>query len=285
VDISNAEGSPGSFFKPQPNESIWDALRRQAPDWFGTDGQNPFHKTALRPGQFYPRMARPVEYPGVDFIHSPSAQRDAHSIAVSRGQLIAFVRQLHRICQTIHPTEATLTAYGHDIRNLLILACTEVETHWRGVLVANGVAEKHFNTNDYIKLRAAMRLDEYAVEFFNYPWLDVFRPFSGWTTATAPTRGLEWYDAYNAVKHRRETDFRRATLQHAFEAVSACAVMMVAQFGTDTVLDRSADLHAFLYVTSFPNWPVSELYVRPLAELNPSWEPANFPFDIGAPAA
>ena len=30
---------------------------------------------------------------------------------------------------------------GYDIRNLLILACTEVESHWSAVLKANGLSK------------------------------------------------------------------------------------------------------------------------------------------------
>jgi hypothetical protein len=132
---------------------------------------------------------------------------------------------LGRICQTVQPEGKNLDAFGHDIRNLLILACTEAETHWRGVLVANGVTQDRYTTNDYVKLRDPMKLDEYAVTFPNYPWLAAFKPYEGWNTAK-PTCSLGWYDAYNAVKHNRETEFERATLRRVFEAISACVVMM-----------------------------------------------------------
>ena len=95
-------------------------------------------------------------------------------------QLTVLTRQLDRICQTVQPTEETFGALGHDIRNLLILACTEVESHWRGVLVANGVSKDRFTTQDYVAQREAMRLDEYAIDFPNYPWLAPLEPFEGW---------------------------------------------------------------------------------------------------------
>src|SRR3984957_18024538 len=101
----------------------------------------------------------------------------------------------------------------------------EVESHWRGVLVANGVKghgvnEDRFTTNQYVNLNAAMRLDEYAVEFPSYPWLPSVRPFAGWGSSGKPTQDLAWYDAYNAVKHNRESEFARATLGHAFVGLS-----------------------------------------------------------------
>jgi hypothetical protein len=73
-------------------------------------------------------------------------------IASARGQLVSLKRKLETICQTVQPSEKTLDlVYGHEIRNLLILAATEVETHWRGILIANGVSTPR-NTNEYVKL-------------------------------------------------------------------------------------------------------------------------------------
>ena len=46
-----------------------------------------------------------------------------------------------------------------------------------------------------------------------------------------PTTDLSWYADYNAVKHNREEEFERANLLCAFQALSAVAVMLVAQFG------------------------------------------------------
>ena len=114
---------------------------------------------------------------------------------------------------------------------MLIFACTEVESHWRGVLVANGVTRDRFSTNEYVKLSAAMRLDVYAVSFPSYPWLKPVSPFLGWGTSGKPTEELAWYDAYNAVKHNRENDFVRSTLENAFGAVIACAIIIMVQFG------------------------------------------------------
>ena len=143
VGVSNAAHGPGSFFKAAPGETIWDALRRQTP-WFEPDGQSSFHKTNLQPGEFYPRMARPNDaFPDESPGMSPCVESDGNFIAIALGQLTVLVRQLERICQTIQPTLGTFNTFGHDIRNLLILACTEVESHWRGILIANGVTKTH----------------------------------------------------------------------------------------------------------------------------------------------
>lgn len=278
VGVSNPERGAGTYFKAEPGETIWDAIRRMTP-WFESDGKCPFHKTMLRPGEYYPRMARPIDqHPDESPGWSPGAPTEANVIAIARGQLTTLTRQLDRICQTVQPTQATFNTFGHDIRNLLILACTEVESHWRGVLVANGVKGDRFNTRDYVALREAMRLDEYAVDFPSYPWLAPITPFAGWGSTGNPTQDLEWYDAYNAVKHNREVKFERATLSHAFAAVTACAIMMVAQFGLPAGLGQRSELEAFFHVGSTPRWPLSEVYMFPYGDGPGDWVAIPFPF-------
>lgn len=280
VGVANAEQGPGSFFKADPGETIWDALRRQTP-WFESDGQNPFHKLNLRPGEFYPRIARPIDqHPQESPGWSPGARNETSFIAIARGQLMALTRQLDRICQTVQPTEQTFSTFGHDIRNLLVLACTEVESHWRGVLAANSVNKSRFTTADYVELRNAMRLDEYAVDFPHYPWLGPLKPFDGWGSTGCPTQELKWYDAYNAVKHNRENEFERATLRYAFDAVTACAIMMAAQFGLAHGLGQRSELEAFFHFSGAPAWPLSDLYMYPYGEGTTNWVPKPFPFNI-----
>lgn len=278
VGVTNPEQGAGTYFKAEPGETIWEAIRRQTP-WFEPDGQNPFQKTVLGPGEFYPRMARPIDQHPTDGLGwNPSAQSHADIIAIARGQLAALTRQLDRICQTVHPTEKTFSTFGHDIRNLLILACTEVETHWRGVLVANGQIKDRYDTRDYVVLRDAMKLDEYAVVFPNYPWLAALKPYERWGRTGKPTQDLNWYDAYNAVKHNREAEFERATLGHAFEAVTACVIMMAAQFGLPQGLGQGTELRSFFQLSAVPAWPLSEVYILPYGRETGDWSPVPFCF-------
>lgn len=217
-----------------------------------------------------PSDQHPTEAPG----WNPGAAAEQDFIA----KLTALTRQLDRICQTVHPTKKTFDTFGHDIRNLLILACTEVESHWRGVMVANGVEKDRFNRTDYVKLREAMRLDEYAIDFPSYPWLPPLKPFEGWGSAASLTDGLKWYDAHNAVKHNREAEFERGTLRHAFEAVAACVIMMVAQFGLPVGLGQQNELRAFFNFPAVPVWPISEVYIHPYGEKPVGWSPVQFGF-------
>lgn len=268
------------FYKSDPGEEIIAAVERQCPSWF-TDG-NPFHKTVLAPGEYYPRMARPSNsYPNESPGRCPGVTEEASNIAVARGQLIALARTLNHICETVHPEGKMLEAYGHAIRNLLILSCIELESQWRGVLTANG-CKGDFNRKHYVRLRDAMKLDEYAVSFPNYPWLTPITPFLAWgKSSDGKTDGLTWYDAYNQAKHKREDAFVLGTLHNAFNAISACFVMLVAQYGVHDGLRHNPELISSFQLVAVPSWPLSEVYLFPY-ELGSTegHTPKPFPFQI-----
>jgi hypothetical protein len=234
------------------------------PDW-------KFFPLKLSPAQFYPRMARPSS---TYFRDNPGSNPNIDKVLVEtgHGQLMALREQLERMFRTVHPTKKNFEAYGHDIRNVLILASTEVEAHWKGILKANGAGGE--STKDYVRLLPAMKLDECAVALPFYPWLDPVRPFAGWT-ASLSTQSLGWYDAYNAVKHDRETSFERGTLLDALQAVCGVAVLLFAQFGR-TAFHNAREMNSFFELLESPTWDGSEIY--PVPSYSGSFTPKQFPF-------
>lgn len=257
--VFSPETGISRLFRARPGETPWDRMRDETP-WL--DGPNPFHETRLGINEFNPRIARPLFRAHDDFgIWCPSIELEPQVVAASHGQARSLLRQLERICQTVQPGPKAFAAFGHDIRNLLILACTEVETHWRGVLAANGATRARPKTTDYVALADILKLRDYAVRFPAFPALDPIRPFEGWGLGDQPTAELPWYAAYNAVKHNRESEFEQANLRHAFQAMSACAVMLVAQYGR-WGLGFQSDLSAFFHLVETPTWPLEDCYIH-----------------------
>jgi hypothetical protein len=172
-----------------------------------------------------------------------------------------------------------LEAYGYDIRNLLILACTEVESHWRAVLKANGVSKDRWSTRDYVGLKDAMKLNEFEVSFPDYPWIKPIAPFKSWDEGR-PTLTLPWYDAYNAAKHDRESELKSATLRFVLNAVAACAIMTVAQFGEVFGFDlgTTGRPRTFFWIRSGPVWDLADHYAEAFESGNGEWTPVNYPF-------
>lgn len=233
-----------------------------------------FSRLSLDPGRYFPRIARPSNHslnksPGFN----PNTIRERPSIETSNGQLIALKEQIERIFRVVQPHPDTMGVFGHDIRNLLILASTEVEAHWKSVLLANGSEGR--TTNDYVKLAAPMKLNEYAVSLPFYPWLEPVRPFLNWNINGSPTRDLSWYDAYNHVKHDREVNFTKATITNALNALCGCFVMMCAQFGELNYWARP-ELRSFFHLSQSPIWNPSDVYCWPVR--GEEFTPLNYPF-------
>ena len=285
IDVSGFSGM--SQFQLMAGETFVEVLKRNFPARFclGLERQVAFehwrpwepHELQLKPGQYYPRIARPSCANLEDNAMCPDFAKYKNSFSSLAGQLATLIRQLLHICEVVHPRDANLQAYGDEIRNLLILACTEAEAHWRGVLEANmpSVKSTRWSTNDYVKLLEPLYLKSYQISFPSYPWLAPIRPFATWDSAE-PTASLKWYHAYNAVKHDRENNFKDAQLEHAFHAVAACAVMLYAQFGKAT-----SDWHPVLQLLQLeeaPDWPISGHYIPPYGSAASGWTPINYPF-------
>jgi hypothetical protein len=215
----------------------------------------------LEPGEYFPFMARPsYGMPSETLGTNPDASdKVRYTRARSTGQLHALIGQLELICRVVHPDKENLKSFGHEIRNVLILACTEVEAHWKGVLAANGATGE--STKDYVKLSKAMKLNEFLVDFNYYPWMESMNPFEKWGTSSSSTKDLEWYYAYNQVKHDREQHFAEAALIRAFQAIAACFVMLCAQYGWDFALKGNDASRAFLKLSKAPTWDPSDCYV------------------------
>ncbi len=230
----------------------------------------------LPPGRYYARMARPSDQNPTQAPGSlPNAYRHQDTIIASLNQVRSLVSMLDSIFQAVHPTQANMAAFGGTIRNLLILASTECEAQWRGVLVANNIVPQRPSTTDYVKLAPAMRLREYGVSLRHFPWLPPSQPFGGWD-GKAPTKSLPWYDDYNAAKHDREGAFSRASLQSAINAVSAVWIMIAAQFGHSAVREFD-DLERYFELSGVPRWPYVEVYTPPYAGFDSEVGPIPYP--------
>ena len=215
---------------------------------------------AVGPAEHYPRIARPGALATQSSLWSPSAAIDKALLVSARNQLTLLARRLEVICQTVQPSTNTLDVYGHEIRNLLILAATEAEMHWRGILASNRPSISVFNSNEYAKLIEPLKLRDYAVSFHDYPDLQPIAPFQDWLQSD-PTKSLGWYYAYNGVKHNREAEFSRGTLRRVFEAISACIALFVAQFGP---AELGHELPRLVQVET-PSWPIEDMYLPDLA--------------------
>ncbi|GGZ44808.1 hypothetical protein [Asticcacaulis endophyticus] len=258
-------------FPTTPDRQIWDINAESG--W----RKEQFVEPKLAPGQFYQRIARPFAFDSA--FGCPLTEADHRYIAEAVGQLEVFCRDLDAICRTVHPAKENYSAFGHDIRNLLILACTEIEAHWKGILRLNG--RKGKSTTDYVALLPIMKLNDYELRFNRYSWLGQFSPFQNWGNKETATADLLWYAAYNGVKHNREQEFHSASLEQAFNAVAACAILLVAQFGLQGLgyIDQTQiGLLSNFGFTELPQWDLEDHYIDWFSESEGEFQAVEYPW-------
>jgi len=181
-------------------------------------------------GVLYPRVWR-----------SGISEKDMHKSfksydKVFRNSMISMevlVNELKTVFNTIHPCQSNLSSFGMKIRNLLLLSCMEVESSFTGILKANNYEKDRCNTNDYVKLLDPLKLNEYTIKWIDYPELEEQQPFRDWSQ-DSPTQSIDWYDNYNKTKHNREEELSKASLEMVIKSISALAVMLHAQFGSNS---------------------------------------------------
>ncbi|WP_146125643.1 hypothetical protein [Burkholderia ambifaria] len=226
-----------------------------------------FKPSKLKPGTYFPRIWRGY-YNRNDLLgaYLPIGTRAVYGrkhvqSTVAASSLFSYLIEIFR---HIEPATSNFKTFSHKLRELLILTCTEIESSWRAVLTENAPSIKNpSRTSDYIKIKEPLRLDEWSVVLSDYPDTESFSPFREWN-ATSPTQSLRWYNAYNAVKHNRELEFEKATLEHLLNAMAALHIMQVAQWGPqlfDTFHDNC--FSPFRLVQS-PEFGASDMYLPSL---------------------
>ena len=146
--------------------------------------------------------------------------------------LFLLFQKLIDIFSYIEPVNRNLSCYGHRIRELIILACTEFENQCRNILRANKISPqgKDFMSRDFVQLKEMAHLAEFEITFKSYSDLKSFQPFTGWESKK-PTKSLKWYDRYNRVKHDRSKGFSEASLDTALNALAANIILYAVRFG------------------------------------------------------
>lgn len=177
------------------------------------------------------------------------------------NQLEILIDDLYSVFKVVAPYRSNLKTFGHEIRNIIILACTEIDSMMKKILEKNGVAKKgkYFNTSDYVQLIDPLRLKDYSLSFKRYKMLNEFSPFIDWTT-DKPTQSLHWYDAYNQIKHDREVNFSLSNLENAIESVMAYAILLIAQYGYRNSL-WNEKLGKVIDVHKEPLWNIRDFYI------------------------
>ncbi len=178
-----------------------------------------------------------------------------------------LIERLDELFLYIEPSQNSLLNYSHKTRDLLILACTELENNWKQYLQAAKAAPingKDYTTNDYVRLHPKLFLSEFELSLKAYPSIAPVRPFQGWNTQH-PTQSLPWYHAYNLTKHNRQSHFSEATLSNCLSSVCANLILFSVHFSPLPLYHEGGTVSALfnqLFEISLRDCSPSTFYIR-----------------------
>lgn len=148
----------------------------------------------------------------------------------SRGAYRLLVSDLNQLFEYIEPVENNFSAYSHRTYELLLRACTEVESNLKIIFSKNNITPATDNILGYSDLEGPMRLSEFEISFMRSQ-LPSFRPFDSFLHPERKFRSPQWYKGYNTVKHNRAEKFADASFENVIKAIGAVYALLDAQFG------------------------------------------------------
>jgi len=153
--------------------------------------------------------------------------------------LILIQDDLRSIFEYLEPSDECLLAYSYRIHALFMRSCIEVEANFKAILEENifTPSGRFLNMIDYRKVDATHHLSSYEVMLPIWNGAPkMFKPFEPWRSVRGlptPSGGapsLPWYQDYNASKHNRQEEFKKASFENLVTAVAGLLVIVSSQF-------------------------------------------------------
>ncbi len=141
--------------------------------------------------------------------------------------------EISQIFNYIEPAFQNLESFSYKISGLLTKICIEIEANFKAILAENAypIAPSKLNMAHYCKVERSHFLSKYWIKFAVWHGQDIiFQPFASWTPGEK-ARSPDWYQAYNASKHDRHSQFASAaTFRNMLEAYCALSLLIWTQF-------------------------------------------------------
>jgi len=199
---------------------------------------------------------------------------DIPTLFRAKRNLSILLQKLQEILLFVEPTSDCLQTYSHKIKELLILACTEVENSFKEYNLG-----KNERTSDYVNLLAYIDLAKYKVSLIGYA--DAFKscPFEKWNKVE-PTKSIPWYEAYTKLKHGSNENFQCATLEHCLNAIMANIILFAVRYSAK-YLYKENDICSNL-ISTFFDFRIEDCldFYIPLIECIPIYPYPEQPYDF-----
>jgi len=215
-----------------------------------------------------------VNSPFVDSRRTPVAKRFLESFEILK-------RDLQRLFEFIEPCPDNYSTFSHRTFDLILRACTEIESNCKQILRANKHTIDDVNILRFSDLNGPMKLSEYVV---CCPAIDFpdFSPFEAFAHAKRKHRSPLWFRAYNEAKHDRANFFSSASLKNVIESIGAVYIILSAQYGyhfdggLGSISGVSVGPPKYFSLRSHPSWSTDESYKFDWATLLSTNKPYDY---------
>jgi hypothetical protein len=206
-------------------------------------------------------------YAGEYMLHPKDAQAPEHYVRA----FLLLLKDLQELFDYIEPADKNLSCYSYRVHSLLLRAWVEVEANCKAILREHGYSKAgDLKMADDKKINQTHLLSQFQVKAPTWSGSHGTRtPFGSWSSGGS----LPWYQAYNATKHDRYSEFEEATFGHLIDACCGVLVLLSAQFETNDFTPRYSVLGiddgpndgmesgiGGYFRVKFPNWPKEERY-------------------------
>lgn len=189
--------------------------------------------------------------------------------------------ELKSIFEYAEPSNICRNTYSFQIHALFMRTCIEIEANFKAILSENKFtppANGFLNINHYRRIDVTHHLSSYEVKLPTWDGnLKIFKPFEAWRSkrgsADSAGTSLTWYQAYNASKHDRHQEFKKANLLNLTTAVAGLLAVITSQFrdrdftaGHDFITIEDGDFEyqpaigSFFRVKYPEDWIAEEMY-------------------------
>ena len=205
----------------------------------------PYHRTIR------PRMDGTYGFAsdGFDYVRHP---RYAENAQLFIRHFYLIQERIEELFSFVEPADENMCTFSLKNHSLIVEICVDCESNWKAILRENGYSKPgNWNRSDYRKIEWSHKLSQYLVRFPN--WRGIFgqrQPFLPWSDVN--NTKLNWYDAYNSIKHDKSSNFRNATFENVIDAFSALVITISSQFGTDDFSLKTPELEAIVLTENPP---------------------------------
>jgi hypothetical protein len=186
-----------------------------------------------------------METIGLYIMANTSSKIEAHW-----NYLLAIEGDLERLSRFIEFDERNFDCFSIEISRILLASGAEVDVVCKQIckkIIQDSLAENIYHYRDEIR-----------VVYPAIPDFEVLLPRYGlrltpWTDWNDPNGVPIWWTAYNKIKHNRDTEYHRANLQNALNAVGGLFIMVLYLYKEKAELGELSPAPQLLHVTEKHN--------------------------------